>query len=132
MVKLDWHAILTSRVLWIAIACIAALMLFGWLISGVDSCRFESKQDKLKANVNAAVQEIGNINSQIANLNERKAEVKVGIERDTAELVNSVYGHEGAKQATNQALANYNAAVQSNSNVDRSAEDILRKLDELK
>lgn len=129
--KLDWQAIFTSRILWITVAAIVGLGVLLYLLTSVDSCRFQSKQDKLKANVNTAIQEIGNINTQIANLNERKAEVKEGIKRDTEDLVKSIDGHEEAKKATNAALANYANAVNSNSNVDRSAEDILKKLEEL-
>lgn len=130
--KLDWQAIFTSRIFWVIVAAIAGLLLLAYLFASVDSCRFQSRQDKLKADVNSAVKEIGNINSQIANLNERKAEVKEGIKRDTEELVQSIEGHEEAKKATNAALANYNAAVNANSNVDRSAQDILDALEKLK
>lgn len=129
---LDWGNIFRSRILWVIVAAVVGLGLLAYLLTSVDSCRFQSKQDKLKANVNTAIKEIGNINSQIANLNEKKAEVKEGIKRDTEDLVNSIEGHEAAKKEANQALANYQAAVNSNSNVDRSAEDILKKLEELK
>lgn len=129
--KLDWENIIKSRLLWIAVACVAGLGLLLYLLSSVDSCRFQSKQDKLKSNVNSALQEISNINSQIANLNERKAEVREGIKHDTEALANSIYGREEAKKETNQAIANFERALNTNSNIDRSAEDILRLMKEL-
>lgn len=131
MVALDWQNIIRSRVLWIGIACVVGLGVLLYVLSSVDSCRFQSKQDKLKANVNTGLKEIGNINAEIANLNEKKSATVEGIKRDTAELSNSIEGREEAKKETNQALANYEKAINANSNVDRSAEDILRRLEEL-
>lgn len=132
MVKFDWKVVFTSRVFWLIVVAVVGLALLAYLLTSVDSCRFQSKQDKLKADVNTAIKEIGNINAQVANLNEKKAEVLEGVKRDTAELVESTAIHEEAKKETNAALANYAKAVNANSNVDRSAAEILKKLEELK
>lgn len=124
--------VVKSRITWIVAAAVVGLLLLAWLLTSVESCRFQSKQDKLKNEVNAKLQTVEQIKAQEANLKEQKAAVIEGIKRDTAELSNSIYGLEQAKEETNKAIANYEKAVNSNSNVDRSAEDILRKLEELK
>lgn len=77
------------------------------------------------------VDEIKTIESQISELEQQKAEKTGELERDVEEYQRNVFGRDEAKAETNRALANFNAAVNSNSNVDRTAEDLKRILEKL-
>lgn len=89
--------------------------------------------DKRKQAINANVQEIGNLSNQIANLEIEREGLRVGVNRDMEQLQRDLFGHEEAKREANQALANYQKALNTNSNVNRTAQDleeVLRRLDQ--
>jgi len=87
---------------------------------------------KDKEKIANTVAEISNVKGQISELQQKEAELRVELNRDVETLQNNVYGHETAKGETNKALANYNAAVRSNSNVNATAEDLLKVLEKIK
>lgn len=135
--KIDWSAIkesiLANKVKLIAIA-LAAVLVFAailWALDVFDSWSFNRRHTKAKEQVANTAKEIANIQTEIANLETKKAE-KVGeLKRDTEALTNSLFGLDEAQKETNQAVANFQRAVNSNSNVDRSAEDLRRALEKL-
>jgi hypothetical protein len=86
----------------------------------------------LQANVNAALQDAANIKQQEANLEQKKIEANANVNAAVTEYQKQVFGHEDAKKETNQALANYNRALATNTNVDATKEDVLKALEKLK
>lgn len=114
---------------------VGLLILIGFVAFTVDRCgksRDQKDTDEKKAAINANVAEIGNITNQITNLEVRREGLKEGVNRDMQDLQKDIYGREEAKREANQALANFQRAIDSNSNVNRSAEDlerVLRNLD---
>jgi biopolymer transport protein ExbB/TolQ len=89
------------------------------------------KIKKLQENVNSAMVEAANLKQQAANLEVKKVEAQANVNAATKEYQDNVYGREQVKQETNQALANYQKALNTNTNVDRTAEDFEQKLKEL-
>jgi hypothetical protein len=92
---------------------------------------FNRGVDKLKANVNAAINDAANIKQQEANLEQKKIEANANVNAAVSDLQRQTYGHEQDKAITNQALANFNKALASNSNIDRTAEDLKRQIERL-
>ena len=88
--------------------------------------------DKDKAKIANTIGNIANINAQISNLEIQKAEQQGELKKDTETLTNSVYGREEAKKEVNAALANFNRALNTNTGVDATAEQIQEALDKLK
>lgn len=86
---------------------------------------------KDKAKIANTVNEIANISNQIGNLEIQKAEKQGELKKDIEDLQNQTIGREEAKKESNAALANFNAALKSNSNVNATAEDIQKALDKL-
>lgn len=98
-----------------------------------DDYIFKSKVQKEKDAIANDLKEIANKSNQITELEKEKAALTANVNTATQELTNSLFGLEDAKKETNQALANLQKAVNSNSNVDRTVEElnkILEKLDE--
>lgn len=120
---------------WKLIAVIAGLLvvlgLVLWLFASVDNWSFNRGQRKTKEQIANTAKEIANIQTQITDLEKQKAEKQGELHRDMEQLQKEIYGREEAKQATNAALANFQNAVNSNSNVDRTAEDLERILREV-
>lgn len=112
--------------------CVVILIGLGlFLYSAGSDYLFKRQIDKKKEAIAEQVNEIANISNQIANLELKKSGTVANINNDTEELARAVFGLEEAKKATNAALANFNAAVNSNSNIDRTAEDLLRQVQKL-
>lgn len=131
--KIDWSAVGESakankgKILIVALAI--ALGIFALFLT--DKCGTYHTQrsiDKKTAEIANNMKEISNIDKQISELEGNKAAKKEQIEKDTLELTNTLLMREEDKVATNQALANYNAALRSNSNVNATAEDLERQL----
>lgn len=116
----------------IIIACLVGLLLLWFLFTKGEEYLWSSGVTKTKEAINANVAEIGNITNQIANLELKREGLKEGVNRDMQDLQKEIFGREEIKTEANQALANYHKAVNANSNVDRTAEDledVLRRLD---
>lgn len=120
-----------KRLIGIVLACMAGLGLFLWIIAYQGSCSFRRGQNKTKEAINANIAEIGNLTNQITNLEIKREGVREGVKGDMQDLQRDIYGREEAKREANQALANYQRAVNANSNIDRTAEDLNRILREL-
>lgn len=135
--KFDWESIkdwaLLHKVKLIAIA-LAAVLVFAailWALDAFDSWSFNRSHTKAKEQVANTAKEIANIQTEITNLETKKAE-KVGeLKRDTEALTNSLFGLDEAKKETNAALANLQKAVNANTNVDRSVQDLEKVLEKL-
>jgi uncharacterized membrane protein YhiD involved in acid resistance len=91
----------------------------------------KSKITKQKEAINAEVDKIANSQQQIIELEKEKSAAQANVNAATEELQKNIFGLDQAKQETNQALANLQRATNSNSNVDRSAEDLKRILERL-
>lgn len=113
---------------------VGLLAVIGGTLFVIDRCgSYRDRRDidiKKEAIVNKA-QEIANIQTTIANLSEQKAEKQGELKRDVEQLQKDVYGREDTKAETNAALANFNRAVNSNSNANVTAEDLKRILERL-
>ena len=116
-------------------AGVGLLILIGLVAFGIDRCGKwnESRADrKTKEQIANTAKEIANISNTISNLELQKAEKQGELNRDMEQLHSDLADREDAKAETNAALANFQKAVNSNSNVNRTAEDleeILRRLD---
>ncbi len=120
------------KIIGLALAALFVIGIALWGFSALSDWNYSRGLDKKKEAVNQTVKEISNIDAEIDRLNVNKAEKTGELKRDTEALMKEIYGREELKKETNQAVANYVNAIQNNSNIDRSAEDILRKLEELK
>jgi biopolymer transport protein ExbB/TolQ len=96
-----------------------------------DDYLFKSKVQKQKDEIANSVDEIRDISNQIANLQEQKAGKVAEINAATEQLEKDIFGREEVKAEVNQALANFQRAINSNSNVNRTAEDIEKILEKL-
>lgn len=96
-----------------------------------DEYLFKSKIQKQKDGIASELKEIGNISNQIANLQEKKAAAAANVNTATQELHKDLFGLDEAKKESNQALANLQKAVNANSNVDRTVEDLNKILEKL-
>jgi len=102
-----------------------------WGYQGVQNWRFNSKQEKLQGNINAALQDAANVKQQAANLDVKRVEAQANVNAAVKEYQNAVFGLDDAKRETNQALANYQKAVNANGNINATADDVLKAIDKL-
>jgi len=86
---------------------------------------------KAKDKIANTVANIANINAQVANLQLQDAEQRGELKKDVETLQTQTFGREDAKKETNAALANFNKALASNSNVNATQDDIQKALDKL-
>ncbi len=112
-------------------AGVLLLVLILFAADKVSNWRTNRDINKQKQKIANTVTEIGTIKDQISNLEQQKAEKQGELQRDVETLANQTYGLEDAKKETNAALANYNRALQTNSNVNATAEDLQRLVDKL-
>lgn len=119
----------------IVIYCVLALILFAgalWGISKLSTGWQDRGIRKEKQKIDNTIQEIANIKAQQANLAEKEAEKRGELKTDMELLANATFGREEAKKEANQALANYNKAVNANTNVNASLKDLENVLEKLK
>lgn len=115
---------------------IFGLVVIGGVLFGIDkrsNWRTTRETNKIKANIANGITKIANIQTQISNLEVQKAETQGELKRDVETYANQTYGREDDKIRTNQALANYNQALKTNTNIDatrQQIEDALKKLDD--
>jgi hypothetical protein len=136
MVKIDWSAVWESMVkhkFWLTIIGLALLLLFvaGYLTQCGGNWMFWRGVKKDKQAIANQMQQADAVRSEIGNLQNVNAQIQTNINADTQALANQVYGREEIKAQTDQALANYQKAVNANSNVDKAAEDLNRVLEKL-
>lgn len=112
-------------------AGVLLLVLILFAVDKVSNWRTNRDINKQKQKIANTVTEIGTIKDQISSLEQQKAEKQGELQRDVETLANQTYGLEDAKKETNAALANYNRALQTNSNVNATAEDLQRLVDKL-
>lgn len=96
-----------------------------------DEYLFKSKVQKQKDEIADTVQEIKDKSNQISELEKEKAALAANVNTATQELQKDLFGLDEAKKETNQALANLAKAVNANSNVDRTLEDLNKALEKL-
>lgn len=113
--------------------CFAALALLALVLFTMDRCgsyRFGRDIDKRKANVNAALSNIANIQAQKSELEKQEAVEKERVRIEIENLANAVNATDAQRLETNKALENLNAARNGNAmNVTvQELEEKLRKL----
>lgn len=120
----------------IALTIAGLIVLIGLVLFVIDRCdAYRTKKGTdatTKEIVNIAV-ERANVNAQIGNLKLKEAELGGKLEGLQEQLTDEVFGLEEVKKETNAAIANYNKALNTNSNVNRSIEDlenVLRRLEQ--
>lgn len=117
-------------------AAIAGVIILGAVLFGIDRCgTYRANKDTAKAKQKIAntVAEINDIGKTISNLEQKKAEKQGELNRDVETLQNNIYGLDDAKAETNAAIANFQKAVNANTNTNATAqqiEDALKKLDQ--
>lgn len=135
MIKLNYSAIwasLTSRTGLIVIGLV--IVLVGsvlWMTDCGSGYLFNRGVRKDKEAIANNLDKAKEVKANIAADEKVLNEVNVNINADTQELLKQVYGREEIKAQVNQAIANYQEAVRSNANIDRTAEDLKRKIQEL-
>jgi hypothetical protein len=134
--KLDWGSIWQSikdnRKVLLIIGGLALLLILGWYLLTVGETWYGNRQiDKLKANVNAALQDAANLKKEEANLEVRKVEANANVNAAVSDLQQQTFGHEQDKAETNKALANFNKAMVTNGDINRTAEDLKRQAERL-
>lgn len=112
-------------------SCVVGLLLLWYLLTQATSCYSSRQIDKARANVNAALANLANAQSNLAvsKADEARRIEEVKIATNTAlEAANAT---EAAKTTTNAVLANLNAAINANVPLGTSAEDLQKRLDDL-
>lgn len=134
--KIDWSAIADSAksnkgkiiICVIALGVILGALFFSDRISSYMTTRKTAKQ---KANIANGVKQIQQDTAEINKLEGRRDEMRKSVEAETKEFTDNVYGLEDQKAETNKALSNFNTALKSNSNVNATAEDLIRVVDKI-
>lgn len=118
----------------IVMYCILALILFAgalWAIS-VFSSKWQDRQIKTgKEKVENTLKEIANIKAEKDRLDVQEAEKRGELKVDLETLSNATYGRNEAKKEADKALANYDQALKTNTNVNATAEDLKNILEKL-
>lgn len=124
-----------SATVWKAIiGCVAGLVLIGIVLFGFSKCSTylaDRKAEQLKTNVNLAINAIqaAQSNKQVDDIDRA---VKMGqLNQAVNEAINAANTTDEAKKATNQALANVNAAVAANRPVGTTGSELSKQLDGL-
>ena len=134
MIKLDWGAIkdsIFSRTGLTIIGLVIVLLFAWWGLTRVYDWYGTRQIDKLKANVNAATEELKQAQ---ANVQQDKVDEAVKLEQvkaATNQYVEAVNATDAAKAETNRALTNLSNAVNANHPVNITADDLQKRLDEL-
>lgn len=135
--KINWSGIAESisankgKLIAIALGLVLLVGVIFWISDSYGTWSFGRGQNKAKEQIANTAKEIANIQTEIANLENRKSEKQGELKRDTEALSNSLFGLEEAKKETNAAIANFQKAVNNNSNVNRSLEDLDKVLEKL-
>lgn len=120
---------------WKIIATIVGLIVvLGVVLFTIDRCstnRDIKRTEEKKEAIKDATNQIANVSNQITQLEIEREGLRANVNRDMQQLQKDVFGREEAKREANQALANFMNAVNANTNVDRTAEDLERILREL-
>ena len=134
MIKLDWGAIkdsIFSRTGLTIIGLVIVLLFAWWGLTRVYDWYGTRQIDKLKANVNAATEELKQAQ---ANVQQDKIDEAVKLEQvkaATNQYVEAVNATDAAKAETNRALTNLSNAVNANHPVNITADDLQKRLEEL-
>jgi cell division protein FtsL len=131
----DWFTTASPgrRILIYGVAGLILLVAILFLFQYCGNYWTQRKIDKDKAKIANTVAEISNVKGQISELEQKKAELQGELNRDKEALTNSLFGLDDAKREANQAIANFQKAVNSNTNTNATAqqiEDALRKLEQ--
>lgn len=134
--KFDWESIWQSikdnRKVLLIIGGLALLLILGWYLLTVGETWYGNRQiDKLKANVNAALQAVNAARQQV---NQDKVEENRALEdvkTATNQYVEAVNATNSARAETNRALTNLSSAVNANHPVGVTVDQVQRQLDDL-
>lgn len=113
---------------------VLALFLIGgvlYLFEAGGNWNNSRKIDKLKANVNAAVDKLAESQANVAKAKLDEAVQLDRVKKDTEALVVATNATDAAKKETNRALDNLNSAVNANRSVDVTGDNLKRQIKEL-
>lgn len=136
--KINWQGVGESLWLnkkWIILIGSVLVLLAGWffLWDAASDWWWKRTAAKTKAAIETKVEEKKQIEQQIQNLQLEKARIDGEIIVETEELNKDLVVNEDLKKQADVALENYKKAVETKSDTDRSAQDLidaLKKLEE--
>jgi hypothetical protein len=102
-----------------------------WMTDCGSGYLFNRGVKQLQANVNKAVDDAAVIKKQAEEIEKRKIEANANVNAAMSEYQRNTFGREQDKAVTNQALANFNKAMATNGDIDRTAEDLKRQAERL-
>jgi hypothetical protein len=134
--KIDWSSVWTSikdnkKVILIAALVLGLVLLFFFLSDRVGDAWFGRSVDKQKAAIANKIDRKVEVQKEIEALQSEKDQLSGEIKADTEQLVEDLQVREDLKKETNQALANLDKVAHSNTDIDRSAQEVKDLLDKL-
>lgn len=118
----------------IVLYAVGGLILLGAVLFGIDRCSTwngQRKIDKIKANVNASLANIANLEAQKHELELKQAAELEAAKRNVQDFADAANATVQARTETNKALENLNAVKNSNADVNVSVSDLQKKLEAL-
>lgn len=134
--KIDWSAVgASAKTHWKLIAIVAAVLvaigLWFFASDRISDYLADRRAAKVKEAVEAKTVEKQQIELQIQELEKKKARIDGEIIVETEELQKDLVVSEDLKKQADEALANYKKAVETKSDTDRSAQDLIDALKRL-
>lgn len=134
--KLDysaiWQSIKDNKGKLSIVLLTIVLIVGGYILYQTGETYFENRRiDKLKVNANQAIAEAANLKQEAANLEQKRIEANANVNAAVDQYSREIFGRDEAKQEVNKALGNYNKALSANSNVNATAEDVLKAIERL-
>ena len=118
----------------IIIIAIALLALLGLVLFTFDRCGgyFSNRQiDKIKANVNAATEDLKAVQANIQKEKQAEAAALERVKIETNTYLGAVNASDAARAETNRAIQNMQSAINGNRPVNITADELDRRLREL-
>lgn len=116
------------------IVALLGLVLFALVLFGIDRCdtyRDNQRTEALRANVNAAMAELANVQTDVTKDKQDEAVAIERVRQATIAYLEARNAATGARNAVNEALVNLQEQVNANKPTGTTADDLKRKLDEL-
>lgn len=118
-----------KRYIGIGAAAVVALGLLLWLVAYQESCSLRNRQEKAKNAVNATVEELKNVNANIAVEKQKEQELLGNLKRDTKDYLDAINATDASREAVNASIERMNQAANSNRNVNaRDVEEAMKGL----
>lgn len=134
--SIDWESVWTwlkdnRRIVLIIVGLVALFLAVSFTIDRCSKWRANRDIQKKKDAIVTKIEEIKNINANIQADKVAAAAKAAEVNADIEQLHKDIYGLDDAKTVSNAAVANFQKAVQTNTNVNVTADDLENKLKEL-